>query len=313
MDIMDIYNISDIVKLKLDRRLPFFSRRLLSNTGIPAKENETFPYTLTIRHGFSDSKPRGDWLSFDQCRMAENAMEWRARYKFSRWKYRLYHLDATSWQLEINGDFFSQWIWPHQLAGTILRLLLWRGGMMQIPAAGVFSGGNAVLLLPSPKTEKFLNIILDSCGDKVYHNKAAAWKKDGRLLPFCRSDKSRSLKFGLSFPSAENLPNIQPPPAPISKVIVLHRGNSFSQIYDAEKTAFINRITGNMEIYNLPLLRIAELEKLTGFSVLGAEEYLTSCRTSVRKHLDPLPFTVLEFPPDFSMEQIEALKKEIQS
>ena len=312
MDIMDIYNISDIVKLKVDRRLPFYSRQILSKAGIPAKETEPLPYSLTIRQGFSDFPLPGGWLSFDLCRMAENAVEWRARHKFSRWKYRLYRLDAASWQLEIKGDFFSQWIWPHQLAGAILRLLLWRGGLMQIPTAGVFSGIRAVLLLSSPETEKFLDKFLESCSDKVHYDKMTTWK-DGSLIPSRRSTRSRSLNSGLSFPAAGNLPKGQPSSVPIGGMIVLRRGSSFSKIYDAEKTAFANRITGDLEIYDLPLLRIAEMETLTGFSVLGAEDYLSSCRASVGKLLENVPITVLELPPDFSMEQIETLKKEILS
>lgn len=348
---MDIYNVSDIVSLKVDKRLPVFARRFLTAKGVPARDGAAFPFSLTVRRGFSGLPVSGGWLKFDLCRMAENAIEWEARYKFSRYRYRLYRLDAASWQLEVDGDFFSQWVWPFRQAGAILRLLCWRGGLMQFHSAGFFNGRNAVLLLAPSGTGKTLTTLHFLCGGgKVYHDDTVSWK-NGCLIPtlkqisfwenryrntpevlpanmpvFSAELKRKQrlscclnrltcgyLSFGVPLPVAEYWPDAQPPPAPIGKIIALRKGTAFRPVYDMESTTFLNRINGDMEFQCLPLLRIAELEKLTGFSILGAEDFLRDNRNFVREKLGTLPFAVFEVPSRYSAELFKTLEKEILS
>ena len=345
------YQVADLVMLKVDDDLPRFARSFLTGGGTPAENGAELPYSLTVRQGFSGLPAKNGWLGFDLCRMAENVLEWKAQYKFSRWKYRLYRMSDTAWQLEIDGDFFSQWVWPFRTVEMILRLLRWRTGTIQFHAAGLFNGRSAVLLLAPSGTGKTLTTLHFLCGGgKIYHDDTVSWK-DGKLLPTLKrisfwENRYRNtpevlppnmpvlspqlkrkqnlsrilnklsggyLSLGVPIPVAEYWPEGQPPPAPLSGIIALRKGTEFRPVHDVGSAAFLNRILGDMEFQCLPLLRIAELEKLTGFSILGAEAFFQAHRDFVRRELGALPFKTFDVPPRYSRELFESLKREILS
>lgn len=346
-----VYRISELIALEVDDRLPHFARRFLAGKGTPAAAGEPHPFSLTVRQGFSGMAPPKGWLSFDSCRIAENVLEWRAQYKFSRWKYRLYRMNANAYQLEVDGDFCSQWVWPFRTVEMILRVLRWRSGMLQFHSAGFYNGRKAVLMLASSGTGKTLTTLHYLCGGgKVYHDDTVTWK-DGNLIPTlnqisywenryrntpevlpktmpslsaklkrqqrisCIINKLSHgyLSFGVPLPVAEYWPDAQPPPAPLGGIIALRRGPVFRRVENMGSDVFLNRVLGDMEFQCLPLLRVAELEKLTGFSILGAEEFLRVHRSFVRDRLGQLPFAVFEVPPRYSSELFESLKQEILS
>ena len=343
-------NISDVVLLKIDESLPSFARRFLLEKGTGETEKE-FPCELSVRKGFSNRPFRGELLCFDLCRIAEDFFEWKASYKFSHWKYRLYRIGEFHYDLEILGDFGSQWVWPFRTVEFILRILQWKQGYMQMHSAGFYNGRNAVLLMASSGTGKTLTTLHFLCnGGKVYDDDTVTFRH-GNLLPtlskisfweyryrnnknvlpenmphfspslkrkqrfyrFCNLMSMNLLNLGEPIPAMEYWPDCRPPVAPVEKVIVLKKGPEFRKVKDYDKHLCVNRLFGDLTFQCLPLLRIAEIEKMTGYSILDATRFFADNRKFLTDRITTLPFTVFDVPSIYSREIFNQLHEEIMS
>ncbi len=337
------------VALRFAGDIPCFARRYLNAFG-RASDGREAACSLEVSAGFSGRVPQGKVVRLDLCRMSEDFLEWKAQYKFAYWKYRLYKRSENDYSLEIEGDFFSQWAWPFRTVGPILRLLQGREGSFGFHAAGFYNGHSATLLFAPSGTGKTLTTLHYLCGGgKMYNDDTVRWE-NGKLQPsltglsfwehryrhtpevlpenlpafsagfkrrqiLCRFFNALSfgyLSLGARLPVKELWPGSEPPEAPVGKIVALRKGEEFRRLENFDKQTFFHRLYGDFEFQNLPLLRIAELETLTGYSLLGANRYLAEVRRIIDEELLPLPFSAFEVPARYSKALFESLKKEIE-
>lgn len=188
------YNLYNLLRIKIDKKLPFFAIRnakkysgLLNKLGATTSFKETLiiePLTSKLETSLSDNTLEIDASQYiDTNRFLE-----KCQYKFSKWKYLLYYNQKTKeWHFAIKGDFSSNFVWPGRTLSNIIKLLLGMHGCFSIHAASFFYQGNAILILAPSGTGKTLTTLHWLCeGNQIYSDDTSIYY-DGKILPDAHS------------------------------------------------------------------------------------------------------------------------------
>lgn len=210
---------------------------------------------------------------------------------------------------------------------------------------------SAVMLMAPSGTGKTLSTLHYLCnGGKMFHDDTVLWhngylyptintlnfwayryRKTPEVLPatlpaFAWRDRIRGLLFrfirlisfgmvglSLSLTVKKYWPECEAPVAPLKKIIVLSKSSELREIFSGiDPDHLKNRILGDLEFQNIALLRIQEMEELTGIQILNVKEFFESYQTVLNRVFKKCKLYYLEVPAKYSKTVFEKINQLIQ-
>lgn len=345
---MQSVTVLNCLKLEIATDLPARARRTLRAMGREDTAAEKAPYTLRIRGTFSGSRPQ-EYLKADHYVIGENFLEASPRYKFSSWKYRLFWSAPNTLEMEVEGDRFSAWVWPNRIVPQLIHLLTRRCGFYYFHAAGFYNGRAGMMLFAPSGTGKTLTTLHFLCrGGRIYNDDLVVWK-DGMLYPtpaelhfwadryrkmpealpetlpeFHRRDRrlvrlyalTRLLSLGFVTLGAgleveSYWPGSTATAAPAGGIIALRKQPEGRKAPPPEPVELLGKLEGDLLFQHLALLRIAEVERLTGIRVLGCDDFFRAYHQVIHHDLAQYDIRCLDVPARYSRTVFDRIHREI--
>lgn len=106
--------------------------------------------------------------------------------------------------------------------------------------------------------------------------------------------------------------NAVPPSATVNKIIALQKSSEFAindDINDIDIDVLKNRLLGDLEFQSLPLLRLADVFKVTGIKLFDCEGFFRSYRKFLNEIIENAEVISVSVPPLYTRETFKQLNE----